>query len=108
MARTARRFTFGDTQTISVPVGVTGNSGRIAVFARRLTGSGTATVAVRGSFTDLATDTTNTAVQVTAPSSIGTGVLTQITADANTPYAHLHIVYVASGTLTAEVFVVSY
>lgn len=109
MARISRRYTFASTDsTISVPVGNQGGSGRIAVFARRLTGAGTATLAVRGSFTDEVGDTSNTAVQITAPTAVGTGALTQITADGNTPYAHLHLVYDATATLTTEVFVVSY
>lgn len=111
MARTIRKYTFTTDTTTAVPVGSEVQAGRIAVYARRTAGSGTATLAVRGSFAASAAavaDTTNQAVQITAATAMGTGVLTVITADGNTPFSVLHLVYDVTGTATFEVFVTSY
>ena len=108
MARVLRRFIFSATGTTGVPVGNQINAGRIAVYARRVSGTGTATLAVRGGFTDDLDDTSNDTIQITGPTAEGTGALTVITADSQTPFAHLVLIHTLTGTATSEVFVTAY
>lgn len=111
MARVLRSYTIsgnGETKNVSAPVGNQLVAGRIAVYARETAGAGSATLAVRGGFTDNLDDLSNDTVQITAATPTGTGALTVITADGATPFAHLALVAVFTGAATIEVFVSAY
>ena len=106
--RTTRRFTFTADGTKAVPIGNQVVSNRVAVYARRVSGAGTATLAVLGAFTDDLDDLANEAIQIQAATAMGTGILTPILADGQQPYSHLVLVYDVTGTATYEVFVGAY
>lgn len=106
MSKQVRRFTFtlDETRVVEVP---TGPLAKIAVYARRASGAGTATLAVYGTFATVGTDT-NLRVQITAATSVGTGVLTPIGTAAEIPYQRLVLVWDATGTIVGDVVVVAY
>lgn len=92
------QFSKSETQTIEVPEGT-----KYSVYAKRKSGSGTATFAVGGSFRGAPTSDDIVAVQSAA--SVSSDAITLVTDSKSSVFTYLHITSVVTGTATFEVYV---
>lgn len=107
MARLVRKEQFTQTETRAVKLPVAeGALGKLAVYARKTGGAGTATVAVYGSFTSDISDS-NLRIQVTTATGTGAGALTLIQAATDFPFPYVHLVVTNTGAASNDIYLVT-
>ena len=90
-------------ETTVIPVTEGGASGSFSVYARKVSGAGSATLAVDGTFKS--SPTANDRIAVQAATSVGTGALTSILAIENNKFPYLALVLDRTGEIAVDVFV---
>lgn len=95
---------FSVDETRAVPMSIDGVQGKFAVYSKRTSGTGTATLGLYGSFKSSTSDTTDR-IQITAPASMGTGSLTAIQTVTDEVFPWVVLVYDVTGTAEFEVYI---
>lgn len=97
-------FTATERRAVKVPTGAMGAFSKVAVYVQETTGAGSATLAVRGSFSDDASADT-TSIQITTATATGSGAVTEITALTDCPFTYIHLVVTNTGASSNTVWV---
>ena len=104
---TLHTFASGSTDvTVTIPLPEGGGAGKFSVWSRRVSGSGTATLAIDGTFK--ATPASDDRFVVQTANTVGTGVLTSVTTNKDALFSQLTIVLDRTGTCAVDVFIAAY
>lgn len=109
-ARAYKQYTFdsGSTdETVTIPITEGGAAGNFAVYAQRVSGAGTATLAVDGAFKSAPAANDRFAVQTAT--SVGTGALTNILGTSEEDrFSYLTLVLDRTGICEVNVYITTF